>query len=196
MLKVEVYVDGTRLDLFKDENIQITDTIQNIKDPGSIFTTFSQTFTVPASKTNNKVFKHYYNNRIIAEGNGFDARFSLPAIIRINGADYKTGTIGLSAVGMKKNKAYSYTVYFVGSGALLRDSILEDDLSDLTGGANALTIFNHDYDLATVKTGFQYGLGLSGGAMTQSNGTTIDYSIVYPFISHTKRYVIQQHTNI
>ena len=186
MLKVEVYVDGTRLDLFKDENIQITDTIQNIKDPGSIFTTFSQTFTVPASKTNNKVFQHYYNSRVVNdEGLGFDARFSVDAIIKVNGADYKTGTIRLQSTNLKLNKAYSYTVSFVGSGALLRDSILEDDLSQLTD----LTQYNHDYDLATAKTGLQHGLGLSGSTMTQANGTTIDRSVIYPFISHTKRYV-------
>lgn len=186
MLKVEIYVEGTRLDLFKDENISITDTIQDIKDPGTIFTAFSQTFTVPASKNNNKVFQHYYNPRVINdEGFGFDARFTTPATIRINGFDYKSGTLRLQSTNLKKGKAYSYTVSFVGDGAFLRDAILEDDLSSLSD----LDKYNHDYDLSTVKTGLQYGLGLSGATMTQSNGTTIDYSVIYPFISHTKRYV-------
>lgn len=186
MLNVEIYVGNDKLDLFRDENIQITDTIQNIKDPASIFTAFSQTFTVPASKQNNKVFQHYYNSRVInTEGTGFDARRRASATIRINGVDYKKGSIKLNSTDLKNNKAYSYNVSFVGDGADLRDEILEDDLSALTD----LLQYNHDYDLATVKVGLQHGLGLSGGSMVQANGTTIPRSVIYPFISHTKRYV-------
>jgi len=188
MFKVELYVDGTRLDLFKDENISITDTIQEIKDPGTIFTAFSQTFTVPSSKTNNKVFKHYYNSRVsVGTGVGFDARYSVDAIIKINGADYKTGTLKLNSVALKKNKAYSYTVNFVGDGAFLRDAILEDDLSVLP-----LTDYNHDYILGEVKDGMEEGLGLTAGGVMDKydDGATVSTrSIIYPFISHTKRYV-------
>lgn len=186
MFKVEIYVEGTRLDLFKDENIAITDTIQDIKDPGTIFTSFTSTFTVPASKTNNKVFQHYYNSRVINDvGVGFDARLTASADIRVNGFDYKTGYIRLQSTSLKFGKAYSYTISFIGDGADLREALLNDDLSNLT----SLNQYNHDYDLSTVQTGFQYGLGLSGGSMTQANGTTIERSIIYPFISHTKRYV-------
>ena len=79
MFNVEIYInadpDGdnvmVRMDTFKDENIQLTDTIQQARDPGNIFTAFSQNFTVPASKTNNKIFKHYYNPNI---QDGYDAR--------------------------------------------------------------------------------------------------------------------------
>ena len=187
MLKVEIYVDGTRLDLFKDENISITDTIQDIRDPGTIFTTFSQTFTVPASKTNNQVFKHYYNNKIIVGGGGFDARYSHPATIKINGVDFKSGTIKLSAVGMKKNKAYSYTVNFVGDGADIKNAVTNDDLSVLS----YLDIFNHEYNLTNVKGGLEDGLGLNTSDVMEITGTTdsTDLSIIYPLISHTKRYV-------
>ena len=44
----------TRLDLFKDETISVTDTIQDVRDIAKVFTQFSQSFSVPASKTNNK----------------------------------------------------------------------------------------------------------------------------------------------
>lgn len=61
----------TRLDLFKDETISITDTIQDVRDIAKVFTQFSQSFSIPASKTNNKLFKHFYNADIT---DGFDAR--------------------------------------------------------------------------------------------------------------------------
>ncbi len=50
-----------RVDMFKDESVSITQSIQNVKDIAKVFTEFTKTFALPASKTNNKIFKHYYN---------------------------------------------------------------------------------------------------------------------------------------
>ena len=54
--------DFTLLDLFEDQSIQVKSSQQDINDIAMVFTDFSQTFTIPATKTNNAVFKHYYNN--------------------------------------------------------------------------------------------------------------------------------------
>ena len=58
MQRVQVYIGSERLELFKDETISITQSIQNIKDISKVFTSFTQTFSVPASPNNNKIFKH------------------------------------------------------------------------------------------------------------------------------------------
>ena len=58
MQKLQLYIEGNRIDLFKDETVSITQTIQNIKDIAKVFTSFTKTFSVPASSTNNKLFKH------------------------------------------------------------------------------------------------------------------------------------------
>ena len=55
--------------MFKDESVSITQSIQNVKDIAKVFTEFTKTFTLPASKTNNKIFKHYYEFDIV---DGFD----------------------------------------------------------------------------------------------------------------------------
>ena len=55
MQKLQLYISDQRIDLFKDEQVSFNQSIQNIKDPAKIFTEFTQTFTVPASKTNNKI---------------------------------------------------------------------------------------------------------------------------------------------
>ena len=59
MQTLQLYIEGQRIDLFKDENVSLTQSIKNVKDISKIFTDFSKTFSVPASKENNKVFKHY-----------------------------------------------------------------------------------------------------------------------------------------
>ena len=62
-----IYNDTNRVDQFKDESVSFTQTIQNVKDIKKIFTEFTKTFALPASKKNNKIFKHYYNYDIRSE---------------------------------------------------------------------------------------------------------------------------------
>ena len=71
MQSIQLYIGTDRVEMFDDESVSITQSIKNVKDISKVFTTFSRQFTVPASKTNNKIFKHYYNYDI---DNGFDAR--------------------------------------------------------------------------------------------------------------------------
>jgi len=64
MNKVDIYINGFRLDLFDDEEITINLSVQNVQDISKVFTDFTQTFTVPASAWNNAIFQHYYRSDI------------------------------------------------------------------------------------------------------------------------------------
>ena len=117
-----------RLELFGDESVSITDSIKNVKDVAKVFTPFSQQFNVPASKHNNKIFKHYENSDIL---NSFDARYKVDALIKLNGADYKKGKIKLNSVSMKDNKPYAYKLIFFGETIEFKDVLAENELSSL-----------------------------------------------------------------
>ena len=52
-----ITLEYNRVDLFDDEKISVNSSIQNINDISKTFTDFSQTFTVPATKQNNKISK-------------------------------------------------------------------------------------------------------------------------------------------
>jgi len=185
MQTIELYikdVDGVyqRADLFEDESISITDTIQNVRDISKIFAPFSQQFNLPASKGNNKLFKHYYNNQI---QNGFDARFKVDATIKLNGIDYKTGKLRLNSVSMKMNKAYSYKVVFFGGVVTLSDLLGDDELHDLDG--SYLDPFLFSYSGAFARVGFTNGYNLSGSTIVQNNSSTDAGDLIFPFISAT-----------
>ena len=64
MNKVDIYINGFRLDLFDDEEITINLSVQNVQDISKVFTDFTQGFTVPASAWNNAIFQHYYRSDI------------------------------------------------------------------------------------------------------------------------------------
>ncbi len=166
MQVVELYISDTRVDLFKDESVTITDTITNAKDVAKVFTAFSQQFSLPASSTNNKIFKHYYNYDIT---NGFDARIRVSAILKLNGVDFKIGKVKLNSVSLKNNKAYSYKVVFFGETVALNDTLGEDKLSALSD----LDTLSLNYNTGTVE------------AKLQVDPSTND--IVAPLITHTTR---------
>jgi hypothetical protein len=64
MNKVDIYVNGFRLDLFNDEQISINLSVQNVQDISKIFTDFTQSFTVPATAVNKQIFAFYSNTSI------------------------------------------------------------------------------------------------------------------------------------
>ena len=119
----------SRVDQFKDENVSFTQTIQNVKDLKKIFTEFTKTFALPASKKNNKIFKHYYNYDIT---NGFDARSKVDAFLELNDLPFKTGKIALTGVNLKNNVPHTYKVTFYGETVNLKDILGDDQLSNLT----------------------------------------------------------------
>jgi len=182
MQKVQVYVEDVNgdlqlLDLFQDESIQVTSTIQDVRDIGKIFTDYSQTFTVPASDKNNKVFRHFYNYFITGATNAFDSRKKKRAELHINYMPFRRGKIFLNGVKMKLNKPYSYTITFYGETVSLKDLIGDDELSDLL----YLTSFNHGYDNDSVKNGFENGLDFFFPSGTKND------AIIYPLITPKKR---------
>ena len=171
---IELYINNTRVDLFKDESVSITDSIQNVRDISKIFTAFSQQFNLPASKTNNKLFKHYYNYEI---ENGFDARYKASAEIKLNGVSYKTGKIRLNEVSLKGNSPYSYKVVFFGDTIELKELLSERKLTSLEFDEN----MNFEYTEANV---FSKLTSVESGAPED---------VVVPLITHSKRFEV--HTN-
>ena len=168
MQVVELYISNTRVDLFKDESLTITDTIINAKDLAKVFTAFSQQFSLPASSTNNQIFKHYYNYEITG---GFDARVRVNAILKLNGVDYKIGKVKLNSVMMKDNKAYAYKVVFYGQTIELNDILGEDKLANL----DSLDPENIVYNAANIKAKLQLDPNVAGN------------NLITPLITHTKR---------
>ena len=170
MRELQLYIVNERISLFEDETVSLTQTIQNAKDIGSIFTDFSRSFNLPANSVNNKIFKHYYNIDI---QDGFDASQNAPAEIYLNSVLFRKGYIVLEGVDLKDNKPNSYKITFFGETVDLKKKLNEVTLQNIFATS---TQFNHDYTLANVKSG-----------LTTDN-LLGNKSIIYPLISHTERF--------
>ena len=128
MQELQLFIGKERVDLFKDESVSFTQSIQDIRDIDKIFADFSKTFNIPASKKNNQIFKHYYNFDI---DNGFDARFRVDATLEINSLPFKKGNVRLEGVKMQNERAHTYRITFFGNTVVLKDIVGSDKISDL-----------------------------------------------------------------
>ena len=166
MRRLQLYIGTERVDLFKDETVSLTQTIKNVKDLAKVFTEFTQTFSVPASRVNNKIFQHYYNFDI---SNGFDARKKADARLELNDLPFKDGKIALQGVELKNNLAHTYKITFFGNTVNLKDILGDAQLSSLSFS----DYYNRDYDFATVTSVMQDGVT----------------PFIVPLITHTNRLI-------
>jgi len=185
----QLYIDGQRVDMFDDVGVTITDTIKDVRDISKVFTEYSQTFSLPASKTNNKIFKHFYNNDI---QNGFDARIRVPANIELNSIPFRNGYIKLEGVDLKNNTAHTYRITFFGNTISLKNFLGDDLLSSLSWLDNFSRKPNGD-NLKTTQGDIKEYLTTS---ITKSVDS-VDYvaPIQVPLITHTQRLFYNSHSS-
>jgi hypothetical protein len=162
-----IYINDVarRIELFEDENISITSSIQNINNISKVFTDFSQQFTVPASTNNNEIFKHWYENSI---DGGFDHRVKYKGFIEIDTIPFRYGGFALNNVQTKNNRIENYGIVFYGDTKNISDLVKEDKLNSLD-----FSSLNHLHTSTEVRN--------------RINGTTND-NVKYPLLAHDRIY--------
>jgi len=159
-------LEFSRLELFNDEKITVSSTIQNISDISKIFTDFSQGFTIPCSTINNAIFQHFYQNDVDAT---IDYQNRYNAYIEIDTVLFRRGKIQLEKTNLKNGKPDSYSVTFYGAGVSLKDFFNEDKLSQLNYSG-----YDHDYTNTEVYN------------RVTIDSTVTDYNVRYPLITSNR----------
>jgi hypothetical protein len=172
-----------RLELFADESISVTSSIQNFRDLGKIFTDYSKAFTIPASSHNNKILYHWYNSEVgatiidnpLSLTDAFDHRITYYGYIEIDTIPFRFGKWSLKGSKKTDNKIESYSINFTGNLVQLKERFKADKLNSLAYFEDGARIsyydeLNHLYDLTNV----------------QARVTDDNYDILYPLIG-TKR---------
>ena len=168
---VNLFINGELLDQYADESVDIVSSVLDVSDITKNTGDYSKSFTVPASKNNNRLFKHWYNASI---DNGFDARSKVEGSIDIDGVPFKLGKWRLNKCNIVKGRLESYTINFFGNLPNISDTIGEDMLSDL-----AFPALDHDWTSDNVIDGLE--------------GNLLDGDIVYTLMAN-KRYFYNSHS--
>ena len=172
MRQVQVYIEGNKIELFEDEQINVTSSVQNINDISKVFTDFSQSFTVPASTVNNQIFQHFYQTDVDST---IDHNIRRNALIEIDLTTFRRGKIQIEKANVKNGQPENYQLTFYGEIRTLKDLFGEDKLNllDLSSFEFAFTgteIYNRITDLAT------------------------DYDVRYPLIASNRVWEYRQGT--
>lgn len=187
MTSVQVYIEGKRLELFKDENIKINLSLQNVADFSKQYADFTQSFSVPASPTNNAIFEHFYQNEVDST---FDYNIKRNAYIEIDYTPFRTGKIQLNKATLKDTQASSYAITFYGKLTNLIDILGDKKLKDLD-----FNEYSHEYNGDEVEdriindvTNYDIRYPLISGRRLWSynDGTTTDIKATDSAISYTE----------
>ena len=178
MSKFQLFIGGEKVDQYKDESVNLTETIQDIRDISKVFTDYSKPFTLPASDVNNKIFKHYYRFNL-GHGYAFDARKKVDAKLELNTIPYRDGKIVLEGVDLENGRPKSYRITFFGNTVNLKDVLGEDEINSLTWLSN----FNTTYSEAEVENTL---ISSTGKTFTVD---TVQYeaALIVPLISNSAR---------
>jgi hypothetical protein len=136
-------LSAQRIELFNDEKISINSSIQNINDISKTFTDYSQTFTIPASKQNNKIFKHWYENSL---NNSFSTLIKSNAYIELDTIPFRSGKIQLESCNIVNGQPENYSITFIGALGSLKDKFAGLFLKDLN-----TTFYDFNYSTVIVK---------------------------------------------
>jgi hypothetical protein len=169
---VTIYIEGQRIELFNDETINVTSSIQNVKDLSLTYTDFSQGFTVPASAHNNAIFEHWYQSDVNATT---DPNLRKDGFIEIDLVTFRKGKIQLDGAVVSNGKPSAYKITFFGEGVTLKDLFGEDLLSDLD-----YTALSHNFTSAEV--------------LARITNTTNLYDVKYPLITSNRIWEYQSNS--
>jgi hypothetical protein len=166
MVALYIYIDGIakRIELFDDEKISVTSSVQDIADVSKAKTDFTQSFTIPASPTNNEIFKHWYESSI---DGGFDHRVKYNGYIEIDTRTFRDGAFALNDVKYKNGMLDAYSIVFYGKAKNIKDILKEDKLANLDFSA-----LNHTFTSAEVI----------------SRITSPTLGVAYPLFAHDRIY--------
>lgn len=173
-----IYIDGEakRVELFDDEKISITSSVQDVSDISKVRTDFSQSFTVPANENNNRIFSHWYNNSI---DGGYDARKRKDAYIELDTIPFRKGKIQLEKATIKNGVPENYTITFYGSLVSLKDTFANKKLFDLDWSSYDISYSGSDIVSrvsSNVSNDIKFPL-ISSSRVWQSSGTTDNITI-------------------
>ena len=195
MRQVQVYIEGLKIELFEDEQINVTSSVQNINDISKVFTDFSQSFTVPASTVNNQIFQHFYQTDVDST---IDHNIRRNALIEIDLTTFRRGKIQIEKANVKNGMPENYQLTFYGEIRTLKDLFGEDklnllDLSSLEFAYTGTQIYNRIIDLAT-DYDVRYPLIASNRVWTYHHGSeditqnahAIQYDELFPAVKINK----------
>jgi len=194
MNNVRLVCGGYSVDLPTDFGIQINKSIADIREPESRSSDWTKTFTLPGTKTNNKLFTHLFDLNLSIRNTtstnfspDFNPNLKADALLTVDEVTQIEGFIRLLSIKVNDLNQIEYECSMHGEladlFAKISDAKLEDlDFTEYNHVFNTTNIFN-SWDTSIIKNSSGY-VNFSGGAPIGEGyvygwvdpGTYADYS--------------------
>lgn len=175
MVQLQLYIEGNLIDFFDNESVTLNQMQKDVRDINAVFSDYTYSFSIPASRANNKVFKHFYDYSV----DGIDAQSKKDAELHLNYKLFKKGKVKIESVQMKNGSPQSYKITFFGNTIKIKDIVGEDKLSSLS----ILSTIDFTYNATKILEYMESGLDLAFATESVTDG------IVVPLVTHTNRLV-------
>ena len=156
-MRAKIYINETLIDLNDDLNLSFTYNISDIREPESRQANYSKTITIPASKTNNKLFSQLFEiGRVIGStGLNFTPDFNpnkkADARVTIDDLEVMNGFCQVLKVNKQNYEPTSYDIVIISNVKNIFEDIGEDELTSLD-----LSEYDQQYTTANVNA-YSYG---------------------------------------
>jgi len=147
-MNIKYFIEGEQIDLFDNEAINYRGKLIDAQDITALFSDFVNTFSIPATPKNNRIFKNWYE---IGVDNGFNPNLRIPSTLEYNTLPFRFGKTQLEEVREKNGKSYSYRITFYSEITGLSERFGDDTLADLEGLDN----YNFSYSEQNIKALFE-----------------------------------------
>jgi hypothetical protein len=168
-IRFQLVAEGQILDLFKDEDILLSDNVTGLFDLGIIPADFTRQITLPGTKKNNAFFEHVYDISVF-NPDTFATNIKVQAYLDFGGLYLSQGYLQLNKVNVYANKfidSYEVTVY--GAVSSFAREVNRSFLTDLT----SLSAYNHTSSYNNISASWA--------------GQLFSGSIVYPLAEYGQR---------
>jgi hypothetical protein len=174
------------LDLYEDENIPLTLSVDDFKNVAEKVQSYSKAFNLPATKRNNQIFENLFELTRSAQNSiTFNPYAKTKSVLKQDGFTLFEGYLRVLDIQDKEGEI-SYNVNLYSEVISFADTLKDKTFSQLD-----FTELEHDYN----KTNIKLSWNDSGTGITYTNSSTSGFrnafsTVKYPFVDWTHQILI------
>lgn len=176
------------LDLYEDEDIPLTLSVDNFKNVAEKVQSYSKAFNLPATKRNNQIFTNLFEVTMVQDAFSFNPYKQTRCVLKQNGFILFEGYLRLIDI-QDKEAEISYNVNLYSEVIALADTLKDKKFRDLK-----FTELTHEYNKTQIK--YSWNDGVTASQLTPitwtnsgTSGFRTDFNTLkYPFVDWSHQY--------
>jgi hypothetical protein len=194
----EVFDGQVICDLYEDEDIPLSLSIDDFKNVAENVQSYSKDFNLPATKRNNKIFSHIFEvTKTYKEIDSFNPYIKTRCILKQDGYDIFQGYLKLLDI-VNKEGEISYSVNLFSEPVALKDVLDNRKFRDLD-----FSELEHNYNRTNIKASWDDSIGITLLNSLSTNSNAYDASLgvnnttvlKYPFVNWVGDFIKDSVTN-